>query len=200
VVAYDGTLGLRSALDPAHELIVMDLMLPGMNGIELCRALRRERPDVPIIMLTALGATDDKVEGFDAGADDYLVKPFDLRELHVRIRALAKRRSGGTSEGLLRIADLELDSHTHEVRRAGEPIHLTPREFNLLAYLLKHAGRVVPRTEIAREVWGIDFDTGTNFIDVYINYLRRKMDRDHGVKLIHTKPGVGFMLREGPPA
>jgi DNA-binding response OmpR family regulator len=200
VVAYDGTLGLRSALDAAHELIVMDLMLPGMNGIELCRALRRERPDVPIIMLTALGATDDKVEGFDAGADDYLVKPFDLRELHVRIRALAKRRSGGTSEGLLRIADLELDSRTHEVRRAGEPVHLTPREFNLLAYLLKHAGRVVPRTEIAREVWGIDFDTGTNFIDVYINYLRRKMDRDHGVKLIHTKPGVGFMLREGPPA
>jgi DNA-binding response OmpR family regulator len=200
VLAYDGTLGLRSALDPAHELIVMDLMLPGMNGIELCRAVRRERPDVPIIMLTALGATDDKVEGFDAGADDYLVKPFDLRELHVRIRALAKRRSGSTNHSLLRIADLELDSRTHEVRRAGKPVHLTPKEFNLLAYLMKNAGRVVPRTEIAREVWGIDFDTGTNFIDVYINYLRRKMDRDREVKLIHTKPGVGFMLREGPPA
>jgi len=200
VVAYDGTLGLRSALDPAHELIVMDLMLPGMNGIELCRAVRSERPDVPIIMLTALGTTDDKVEGFDAGADDYLVKPFDLRELHVRIRALAKRKHGGAAEGLLRIADLELDLRTHEVRRAGQPVHLTPKEFSLLAYLMQHAGRVVPRTEIAREVWGIDFDTGTNFIDVYINYLRRKMDRDHGLKLIHTKPGVGFILREGPPA
>lgn len=200
VVAYDGTLGLRSALDPAHELIVMDLMLPGMNGIELCRAVRSERPDVPIIMLTALGTTDDKVEGFDAGADDYLVKPFDLRELHVRIRALAKRKHGATAEGLLRIADLELDLRSHEVRRAGQAVHLTPKEFSLLAYLMQHVGRVVPRTEIAREVWGIDFDTGTNFIDVYINYLRRKMDRDHGVKLIHTKPGVGFILREGPPA
>jgi DNA-binding response OmpR family regulator len=151
-------------------------------------------------MLTALGTTDDKVEGFDAGADDYLVKPFDLRELHVRIRAQAKRQHGAAAQGLLRIADLELDPRSHEVRRAGQAVHLTPKEFSLLAYLMQHAGRVVPRTEIAREVWGIDFDTGTNFIDVYINYLRRKMDRDHAVKLIHTKPGVGFVLREAPPA
>ena len=200
VVAHDGTAGLTSALDPAHELIVMDLMLPGINGIDLCRALRRERPEVPIIMLTALGTTDDKVEGFDAGADDYLVKPFDLRELHARIKALAKRKPTAAEEPTLRIADLELDPRTHEVRRAGQPVHLTPKEFKLLAYLMRHAGRVVPRTEIAEQVWGIAFDTGTNFIDVYINYLRRKMDKGHAVKLIHTKPGVGFILREGEPA
>jgi DNA-binding response OmpR family regulator len=195
-VACDGAMGRRLASDPAHELIIMDLVLPGMNGLDLCRAVRAERPEVPILMLTALGTTDDKVEGFDAGADDYLVKPFDLRELHARIRAVAKRRSGAAEQPVLRLADLELDSRTRAVRRAGAEVRLTPKEFTLL----RNAGRVVPRTEIAQRVWGIAFDTGTNFIDVYINYLRRKIDREHPVKLIHTKPGVGFILKEGDPA
>jgi len=152
-------------------------------------------------MLTALGTTDDKVEGFDAGANDYLVKPFDFRELHARIRALVKRNqnlSNNTfNQGfILRFADLEMNLETKLVKRNNEAINLTPKEFRLLEYMMGNAERVLSRTEIAEKVWDT-FDSGTNFIDVYINYLRKKIDKNHSVKLIHTKPGMGFIFKEG---
>ncbi len=201
--AFDGEMGLRLTDGHDYDLIIMDLVLPKVNGLDLCRAIRMTRPGTPILMLTALGTTDDKVEGFNAGADDYLVKPFDFRELHVRIRALTKRMAGsGTGYGggfLLTLADLVMNLHTKTVSRGGTEIRLTPKEFKLLEYMLRNTGRVVSRVEIADNVWATTFDTGTNFIDVYINYLRKKIDRDHAVKLIHTRPGMGFIMKEGSP-
>jgi DNA-binding response OmpR family regulator len=196
-VAFDGLSGKKLALQNEYDLIITDIILPKIDGIELCREIRKNKPDTPVIMLTALGTTDDKVEGFDAGADDYLVKPFEMRELLVRIRALLKRSSKpATGMGhMLTYSDLEMNLNTKTVRRMGMEIHLTPKEFNLLAYLLQNPERVLPRTEIAEKVWNTHFDTGTNFIDVYINYLRKKIDRDFGEKLIHTKPGMGFILK-----
>lgn len=148
-------------------------------------------------MLTALGTTDDKVEGFDAGADDYLVKPFEMRELLVRIRALLKRnqKNSGNISGILAYADLEMNLHTKIVKRNQQQINLTPKEFKLLAYLMQNPDRVLSRVEIADKVWETHFDTGTNFIDVYINYLRKKIDRNFDHKLIHTKSGMGFILK-----
>jgi len=148
-------------------------------------------------MLTALGTTDDKVEGFNAGADDYLVKPFEMRELLVRIRALLKRNNkiANSTGFILRFADLEMNLHTKIVKRAGIEIRLTPKEFNLLEYMLQNPNRVLSRTEIAEKVWDTHFDTGTNFIDVYVNYLRKKIDKNFEEKLIHTKSGMGFILK-----
>jgi DNA-binding response OmpR family regulator len=148
-------------------------------------------------MLTALGTTDDKVEGFDAGADDYLVKPFEMRELLVRIRALLKRsnKTANNSGNILKYADLEMNLHTKIVKRSGQEISLTPKEFKLLEYMLQNPERVLSRVEIAEKVWNTHFDTGTNFIDVYINYLRKKIDREFDKKLIHTKSGMGFILK-----
>ncbi|MDR6197504.1 response regulator transcription factor [Siphonobacter sp. SORGH_AS_0500] len=198
-LAFDGQMGKRLALTPDHDAIIMDLILPKLNGLDLCREIRQARPDVPILMLTALGTTDDKVEGFDAGADDYLVKPFEFRELSVRLRTLLKRqaRQPVGSPVTLRLADLELNVVTHTVTRAGQEIPLTPKEFKLLEYMLLHQERLLTRAEIAEKVWDTHFDTGTNFIDVYINYLRKKIDRDYEPKLIHTKSGVGFVLKIG---
>jgi DNA-binding response OmpR family regulator len=196
-VAYDGYTGMQLALQNQYDLIITDIILPKINGIDLCKEIRRNKPDVSIIMLTALGTTDDKVEGFDAGADDYLVKPFDFRELHVRIRALMKRKtSTQTSSGyLLKFADVEMNQHTKIVKRNGTIIDLTPKEFKLLEYMLQNPERVLSRLEIAEKVWDTHFDTGTNFIDVYINYLRKKIDKDFDKKLIHTKPGMGFIFK-----
>jgi DNA-binding response OmpR family regulator len=148
-------------------------------------------------MLTALGTTDDKVEGFDAGADDYIVKPFEMRELLVRIRALVKRnnKTVSNSGNILKYADLEMNLHTKIVKRNGKEINLTPKEFNLLAYMLQNPERILSRVEIAEKVWNTHFDTGTNFIDVYINYLRKKIDKGFEKKLIHTKSGMGFILK-----
>jgi len=200
-LAYDGLMGRKLALSPAFDLVITDIILPGINGLELCKELRQARPTVPIIMLTALGTTDDKVEGFDAGADDYLVKPFDFRELLVRARALLKRSSDRlqSHEGpLLRYGGMEMNLHTKSVRRDGRDIDLTPKEFKLLEFMMKNAGRVLSRNEIAQHVWDTHFDTGTNFIDVYINYLRKKVDKDFpDRKLIHTKSGMGFIFKEG---
>ncbi len=195
--AADGLAGHRMAMNNTYDLVILDIILPRLNGLDLCQQIRLSQPDMPIIMLTALGTTNDKIEGFDAGADDYLVKPFDFRELFVRIRTLLKRQGTRTAEptGPLHLADLELDPRTRTARRAGQEIDLTPKEYNLLEYMLRHQGRVLPRAEIAEKVWQTTFDTGTNFIDVYINYLRRKVDRDFEPKLIHTKPGVGFILK-----
>jgi DNA-binding response OmpR family regulator len=197
-IAFDGEMGRRLARDARFELAVIDIVLPKVNGLDLCREIRRERPSLPIIMLTALGTTDDKVEGFDAGADDYLVKPFEMRELTARIRALLKRAEGRDGQGgrLLRCADLEIDPQARTATRAGTDIRLTPKEFALLEFMLRNQGRVLGRTEIAEKVWDTHYDTGTNFIDVYINYLRNKVDRPFGSRLIHTRPGMGFILRE----
>lgn len=196
-LAYDGLSGKKLALQNNYDLLITDIVLPKMDGLDLCQEIRRNKPSIPIIMLTALGTTDDKVEGFDAGADDYLVKPFEMRELLVRIRALLKRnaRNANSTGFTLKIADLEMNLHTKIVKRSGQEISLTPKEFKLLEYMMQNPERVLSRTEIAEKVWSTHFDTGTNFIDVYINYLRKKIDRDFDKKLVHTKSGMGFILK-----
>jgi len=196
-LAYDGLSGKKFALQNNYDLIITDIILPKINGLDLCKQIRESKPDIPIIMLTALGTTDDKVEGFDAGADDYLVKPFEMRELLARIRALLKRQSktANHSSNILKYADLEMNLHTKVVKRNQVEINLTPKEFKLLEYMLRNPERVLSRSEIAEKVWDIHFDTGTNFIDVYINYLRKKIDKNFDKKLIHTKPGMGFILK-----
>ena len=196
-IAYDGQMGYRLAVQQAFDLVITDIILPKLDGLEFCKLLRQQKPEIPIIMLTALGTTDDKVEGFDAGADDYLVKPFDFRELQVRIRALMKRGpSSSKPQGVvLRYADLEINDQTKTVMRSGIEISLTPKEFKLLQFMVENSERVLSRVEIAEKVWDTHFDTGTNFIDVYVNYLRKKIDKDFPSKLIHTKAGMGFILR-----
>lgn len=197
-IAYDGQMGKKLALQYDYDLIITDIILPKLSGLELCKDIRAVRPDILIIMLTALGTTDEKVEGFDAGANDYLVKPFDFRELHVRIRALVNRpnRTVKNQGFLLKYANLELNNQTKTVSRSGININLTPKEFKLLEYMMQNCERILSRTEIAEKVWETHFDTGTNFIDVYINYLRKKIDRDFEPKLIHTKSGMGFIFKE----
>ena len=201
LLAYDAEMALRLMKCDGNnaDLIISDIILPGMNGLELCKCIRTERPEVPILMLTALGTTDDKLEGFDAGADDYLTKPFDFRELLARINVLLKRKGSTTvvasdTKTILTYDNLSLDIDKHECVRGGVSIKLTPKEFALLQYLMENAGHVVSRIEIQENVWHTNFDTGTNFIDVYINYLRRKIDKEFDTKLIHTKPGIGFIL------
>ncbi|HWK05520.1 MAG TPA: response regulator transcription factor [Puia sp.] len=198
-IASDGLTGKRLALSEPFDLIITDILLPKINGLELCKYIRQELPDIPIIMLTALGTTDDKVEGFDSGANDYMVKPFDFRELHVRIRELLKRsKAAGNSpqKFVLTAGDLEMNLRTKIVRRADKEVNLTRKEFKLLEYMMNNQGRVLSRAEIAENVWETAFDTGTNFIDVYINYLRKKIDKDHPHKLIQTRPGIGFIFKE----
>lgn len=196
-IAYDGQSGAKLIAQHAYDLIIMDIILPKMDGIALCKDVKKQYPAIPIIMLTALGTTDDKLEGFDAGADDYLVKPFDFRELHARVRALLKRGGNAEEYGLeLNMADLTMNLHTKSVSRAGKELHLTPTEFRLLEFMLKNPNRVLSRAEIAEHVWNTHYDTGTNFIDVYINYLRKKMDKGFAKKLIHTKSGMGFIIKQ----
>lgn len=198
LVAYDGEMGWRLFQSNDFQLIISDIILPKLNGFELCQKIRKADEEIPILMLTALGTADDKQEGFDVGADDYMVKPFDFRELLARVRVLLKRRAVAKVDVVKEIsyADLYINLERQEVTRNGEPIKLSPKEYNLLVYLVENAERVVSRVEIAEKVWNTHFDTGTNFIDVYINYLRKKMDKNFEVKLIHTKPGVGFILTD----
>jgi DNA-binding response OmpR family regulator len=197
-VAFDGQMGLKLFENQSFDLLIVDLILPLMNGLELCKAIRNTGSQIPIIMLTALGTTDDKLEGFDAGADDYLVKPFDIRELFARINSLLKRAEVSpelqASGHLLQYEDIQIDTQVKKVYRSETEVKLTPKEFKLLEYLVRNAERVLSREEISRDVWGMDFDTGTNFIDVYINYLRKKLDKTFEPKLIHTRPGMGFIL------
>ncbi|MCS6807996.1 MAG: response regulator transcription factor [Bacteroidota bacterium] len=197
VVGYDGQMGRKLLLEQDYDLVILDLVLPKMNGLDLCKDIRSTHPTLPILMLTALGTTDNKIEGFDAGADDYLVKPFDFRELLARIRVLLKRKryESALSPTLISIADLTINYHTKTVTRSGKEIRLTPTEFKLLSYMAQNAGRLLSRAEIAEQVWNTTFDTGTNFIDVYMNYLRKKLDKDFHPKLIHTKVGMGYILR-----
>ena len=199
-LAYDGVWGLRLFRAGEFQMVISDVILPKMSGFELCKEIRNINNRVPVLMLTALGTTDDKLDGFDAGADDYMVKPFDFRELDARIKVLLKRRLPGIPETQLTelvYADLRIDRQTKTVYRQEREIKLSPKEYNLLLYMAENPERLLTRVEIADKVWNTHFDTGTNFIDVYINYLRKKIDRDYDVKLIHTKPGMGFIFRQG---
>jgi DNA-binding response OmpR family regulator len=195
-IASDGLMGKRMFKAGSYDLIILDLNLPYKNGIELCKEIRMSDQKVPVLMLTALGTTEDKLTGFESGADDYLVKPFEFRELLARIRSLLKRISVAETGGnILTVLDLEVNLSTYEVTRNGKTIELTQKEFALLVYLLRNKGKVVSRMEIAENVWDINFDTGTNIIDVYVNFLRKKMDKDFSPKLIHTQTGVGYILK-----
>jgi two-component system copper resistance phosphate regulon response regulator CusR len=195
-IAYDGLIGRQLARNNTYQLIISDIIIPGINGIELCREIRTWGDETPILMLTALGTTDDKVTGLDAGADDYLVKPFEFKELLARVRALTKRGTTVSHTAqLLKFEDLEVSLDAKTVHRSGNKINLTAREFNLLVYLIRNQGRVISKVEIAEQVWDIGFDTGTNVIEVYVNYLRKKIDKDYPVKLIHTQFGMGYVLK-----
>ena len=195
-LAYDGLEGKKIFDAQPFDLIILDINLPGLNGYSLCKKIRNRNPTIPIVMLTALSATDDKIEGFDAGADDYIVKPFDFKELLVRLRALLKRIYTHVPVGnILRVEDLIINLDSKEVSRGGNGISLTAKEFQLLEYLVRNRNKVVSRADIALNVWDIDFDTKTNVIDVYVNFLRKKLDHDYDKKIIHTQVGVGYVLK-----
>lgn len=195
-VAYNGDEGRKLFENHHFDLVILDINLPGMSGFALCKKIRNRNPSVPVVMLTALSATDDKIEGFDAGADDYIVKPFDFKELLVRIRALLKRIYQNIPVGnILKVGDLVINLDSKEVSRGGNGISLTAKEFQLLEYLVRNRNKVVSRADIALNVWDIDFDTKTNVIDVYVNFLRKKLDNDFEKKIIHTQVGVGYILK-----
>ncbi len=197
-VAYEGYAGRQLALTQSIDLLILDINLPGLNGYEVCRSVRAEKPTLPIIMLTALGEVEDKLEGLELGADDYIVKPFDLRELSARIGVWMRRSNQyqTSRDDILEIADLVVNTAAKTVSRHDIPIDLTAREFTLLEYLLRNRGRVMSKMDLSEQVWGLNFDSGTNVVEVYINYLRRKIDRDFTPKLIHTRPGLGYVIRE----
>ena len=196
-VAYDGKIGHQLLLSRNFDLVILDINLPGMNGYELCKAIRYRNMNMLVIMLTSMSSLDDKIEGYDAGADDYLVKPFEFRELLLKIRALLKRTPGPAMPvgNLLRAADLEMNLDNKEVHRGGRRIKLTAKEFQLLEYLMRNKNRVVSRADLAINVWDVDFNTNTNVIDVYISYVRNKVDRDFEQKLIQTHVGMGYILK-----
>ena len=191
----DGDEGERMAASEAYDLVILDMRLPGRTGLEVLHALRARGFEQPVLVLTAQDAVDAKVQTLRAGADDYVTKPFAFEELLARVEALA-RRPRSLASPLLRIADLELDLGTREVRRSGTPIELTPKEFAVLEYLMRHAGRVMSRTLITEYAWGYHFDPGTNIVDVVINHLRKKIDAGHERKLIHTVRGVGYVVKD----
>ena len=197
-VAYDGQIGLRLFEQHEFNLVMLDINLPGLNGYQLCKIIRSKSPQIPIIMLTALSALQDKIEGYDAGADDYIIKPFEFKELLMKIRVLLKRTMDQHLPvgNVLHAADLEMNLDSKEVKRNGEVINLTAKEFQLLEYLIRNKNRVVSRADIAINVWDIDFDTNTNVIDVYINYVRNKIDKRFEQKLIQTQVGMGYILKE----
>lgn len=190
----DGAKGLEMALVTDYDLLVVDLMLPSMSGMEILKTIRRERIQTPVLILTAQSQVDQRVKGLDAGADDYLTKPFAIDELLARVRALL-RRGTPESPGILQVDDLILNPATRDVTRGGQRIDLTLKEYALLEYLMRHTGRVLTRPMISEHVWNQDFDTFTNVIDVYVNYLRNKIDRGRAKKLIHTVRGSGYMLK-----
>jgi len=196
-VAGDGNTALDMALKYNFDVIVLDIMLPGINGIQVCREIRKKNENISIIMLTALGSTENIVTGLESGADDYLVKPFKLIELSARIRTLVRRsRSIATPQEKIFIADLEINLSSKTVSRAGKSISLTATEFRLLEYLMRNQNRVLSRIQILENVWDIDFNMGTNVVDVYINYVRKKVEAPGAVKLIHTVFGMGYILKE----
>jgi len=193
--ACDGEEGLFSVRDNEYDLVILDLMLPKVDGLMLCKKLRSEKNNTPIIMLTARDSVQDKVKGLDAGANDYLPKPFAFEELLARIRAVLRVKNSASST-VLRVGPLVLNMITHKVTREGKEIELSSKEYALLEYLMRNQGAVVTRTMISEHVWDINFDTFTNVIDVYINYLRNKVDQGFKVKMIHTVRGRGYTLKE----
>jgi DNA-binding response OmpR family regulator len=195
-VAYDGEEGLQMALEGTHDVIVLDIMLPEINGLDVCKSLRANRVDTPVLLLTALDSVDDRVRGLDAGADDYLPKPFAFQELMARLRALSRRRVQPRDPQELNVDDLTLDLRRRRAQRDGRSIELSPKEFSLLEFLMRNQGRVVTRTQILDHLWGYDFATDSNLVDVYVAYLRRKVDKDTSNKLIRTVRGVGYALGE----
>jgi two-component system, OmpR family, copper resistance phosphate regulon response regulator CusR len=196
-VSYDGAIARNYFQKRIYDLIILDINLPLFNGFTLCQEFKKERPEVPIIFLTALDSLDDKITGFESGADDYLVKPFEFQELLIRSKALIRRSLlHNNAEKKLFVGNLEMEPRGKIVTRGGKRIDLTAREFALLEYLILNKGRVVSRVDIAEKVWDLNFDTSTNVIDVYINYLRKKIDKDNEIKLLHTVVGMGYTIRE----
>jgi two-component system, OmpR family, copper resistance phosphate regulon response regulator CusR len=196
-LAHDGEAGLALAQNTQYAVIISDVMMPKMTGLQMLHQLRESRMITPVLLLTALDQTDDKVTGLDVGADDYLVKPFEFKELLARVKALARRSTAHESpRNTLQFSDVVMDLDSIECTRAGRKIELTPREFAFMVYLIKNQGKAVSKSEIAEKVWDIHFDTGTNVVEVYVNYLRNKMDKPFDQKLIHTVFGVGYILKE----
>ena len=194
--AYDGEKALEMLAVNPYDLVILDLMLPEKDGLDICKDIRRKNMDVPVLMVTARGSVKDKVTGLNSGADDYLPKPFAFEELQARVHALLRRNRTDKSP-VLKVGGLELNQLTHQVKRDGTLIELTSREYALLEYLMLNAGHTVTRTMISEHVWNESFDTFTNVIDVYINYLRNKIDKGFSVRLLHTLRGTGYVLREG---
>src|SRR6266542_4833914 len=194
-VAYDGQNGKQLALQNEYDIILLDVILPHINGLQLCKTIR-ERSNVPILMLTELSTTSDIVTGLDTGADDYLTKPFKFQELLARIRALVRRKNDLNIETNFTIANLKVDYRTKQVQRDGQIIKLTAREFYLLQYFIRNRGMVLSRADIAENVWDSSFDSGSNVVDVYVNYLRNKIDKNFSPKLIHTVYGIGYILKQ----
>jgi DNA-binding response OmpR family regulator len=196
--AYDGNIAWKLFQQHRFNLVILDINLPGLTGYELCKRIRYRNAQIPVIMLTALSSLNDKIEGYDAGADDYIIKPFEFKELLMKIRVLLRRTTNknvpvGT---ILKADDLEMNLDNKEVKRGDTVINLTAKEFQLLEYLMRNKNRVVSRSDIAVNVWDIDFDTNTNVIDVYINYVRNKVDKKFDRKLIHTQVGMGYILKD----
>lgn len=201
-VAFDGNTGLQLFYDNQFDLVILDIMLPDKNGLEVCKAIRKVNTNIPVLFLTALGTSENIVLGLETGADDYLVKPFKFIELLARIRTLLRRTEGGVSipeiqeEHIYKVADLEVNDYTKEVARDGKPVSLTSTEYKLLLYFIKNKNKVLSRTDILEEVWSVNFDIGTNVVDVYVNYLRKKIDAYADQKLIHTVIGMGYVLKD----
>ncbi len=198
-IAMDGNTGLQMIRDHQFNLVILDLMLPGMNGIQVCREIRSLGFDLPVLMLTALGSTENIVTGLDSGADDYMVKPFKITELVARVNALGRRafkKVQKQEKHILQIGDLQLDTDAKMAKRNEEIIPLTSTEYKLLEFFMKNQSRVLSRMEILEHVWDIDFNLGTNVVDVYVNYLRKKIDKSHDTKFIHTMIGMGYMMKE----
>jgi DNA-binding response OmpR family regulator len=194
-IAYDGIMAEKLALQYDYNLFILDIIMPYLNGLELCQKVKKSKPNIPVLLLTALGTTDDKITGFDTGADDYLVKPFEFRELLARVKALLKR-SGIAQESTrkLVVEDIELDLEKKIAIREDKVITLTAKEFLLLEYFMRNRGRVLSRADIAESVWDINYDFDTNIVDVYVNFLRKKIDREFEKKLIHTRIGLGYIF------
>lgn len=201
-VAFDGLSGLKLATTVVYDLIILDLMLPGMNGLDICKAIRRSNSQVPIVLLTALGSSENIVMGLESEADDYIVKPFKFLELQARIKSLLRRTEMGAAPQVVpddtyRIADLVLNDVSKTVKRGETTISLTSTEYRLLLTLIRNQRRVLSRIELLDRVWGVNFDMGTNVVDVYVNYLRKKIDRNWPIKLIHTVIGMGYVMKVG---
>ncbi|MGD0756390.1 MAG: response regulator transcription factor [Bacteroidales bacterium] len=194
-IAYDGLSAEKLAQQYKYDLFILDIIIPGISGLELCKRLKKMNSNIPVLMLTALGTTDDKITGFDAGANDYLVKPFEFRELLARVKVLVRKPEQlPETVNVLAVGDLELDLEKKVAHRGNSYIELTAKEFSLLEYFMRNSGRVLSRIDIAEKVWDIKFDFGTNVVDVYVNFLRKKIDKGHDKKMIHTRVGFGYVF------